>query len=310
MNDQHLGLDDAAALDEGLLAPEQARRLEAHIAGCAACARTLEDVRGVRGTLADLGDAQTVPAHVQARLAAALAQAGQEPAARPAAPAPGATGIRRPRRARQLLHAAAKPLLATAAVLLGVVLVVNLPQGGSDDAETAAGGATSYDAPAAAAAPAPAPAAKASPGPESATAPAPQSTAGAAGQGMLDSAGSAPTTPRPSAARPTSTPARPDRQDASAAPLEVPRDPEELAELARDLLRAPDPAPVAPLPGPCRGALGDGDPVLVQQVLLDGQSALLVVQPLDGERISVLVLAAPCGAAEAASPLAQATGRT
>ncbi|NHC47385.1 hypothetical protein [Motilibacter aurantiacus] len=147
----HLGLNDLADLDAGLLEAEQAAYASSHLAGCATCRQRQEQLAAVDTGLHALGAEVEMPPGVAARLDAALAAeaagplAGEEPAAVPLQArgrhrAAGRTGTARPGRPRPSRQrvgalAAAAGVAAVAVLALGTVLSPG--GGGSDDAGSA-----------------------------------------------------------------------------------------------------------------------------------------------------------------------------
>ena len=85
----HIGLDDIAALDEGLLAPEEADRTRLHLQNCPTCAAGEAALAEVPAALRGIAEAEPapVPAWVAERLDAALAaEAGSDGTATVGAP--------------------------------------------------------------------------------------------------------------------------------------------------------------------------------------------------------------------------------
>lgn len=299
----HFDLDAAADLDEGLLEPAVAAAVEAHAGSCESCAQTLASVRSVRALLTAEPPVGALPDDVAARLAALTAypahgsgpslvgaatdghvedgraaEGGGEEAGGAAVPQPVRTEVvpfRRPR--RDALAAVAKPLLAVASVVLGLVLVVNLPTGGgSTDEDTSASSAGS-----------------------AADAPAARTEAAEEGPAAAMAA------PEPAA----STMASSGASTADLAGTPLPVDDAGLARVARDALASlASLAAVeeadrkgAALPPACSALDLEGVDAVVDGSW-EGQPALLVVQR-EGSDLRLRVLASPCGPAEASAPL-------
>jgi hypothetical protein len=108
--EQHLDLDTAAALDEGLDIDDVQR---AHAASCAECARRLGQVRSTRALLSALPD-ETMPAAVAERLSAAFPR---EPALNTIIPAG---------RRRQWLRSPALAGMVAAAAAIALVAAISI----------------------------------------------------------------------------------------------------------------------------------------------------------------------------------------
>jgi hypothetical protein len=73
VTDEHLSLDELAEFDEGLLDPERASEVQAHLDSCAECRALLASITSTRELLANLPE-EEMPADVIARLDRALAE--------------------------------------------------------------------------------------------------------------------------------------------------------------------------------------------------------------------------------------------
>lgn len=74
MTDEHLSLDELAELDEGILSPERASAVRAHLDDCAQCRAAAAAITSTRSMLANL-PAEPMPDAVKARLDKALSDA-------------------------------------------------------------------------------------------------------------------------------------------------------------------------------------------------------------------------------------------
>lgn len=96
---EHVSAEKLAQLSEGELRPAAARRIQAHLSGCAAC-RAESDALAALPALLASARPPAMPAHLAARIETALAAESAQRAAetaRQAAPAPQARQARRPR---------------------------------------------------------------------------------------------------------------------------------------------------------------------------------------------------------------------
>jgi len=74
VTDDHIDFDELAELDEGLLTPERAADVQAHLAGCAECRSRVDAIASTKQALAAL-PTEPMPEAVQARLDRALPRA-------------------------------------------------------------------------------------------------------------------------------------------------------------------------------------------------------------------------------------------
>ncbi|RZS91217.1 hypothetical protein EV189_0451 [Motilibacter rhizosphaerae] len=279
---EHLDADTAADLAAGLLEPEQERRWQAHVSGCAACQDLLARLAAVSAALAGWA-AEPLPADVAARVDAALDEVDPVPAPRVVHLAP----------VRRQPPRGLGPLLALAASLVLVVggLSWAVRSGGSssrsDSGSSAAGAATGALASAAPAG--------GGAGGGSSTAAGASAASSVASSAGADAA--APVAPAASGAARSSA----GRQSASG--TAYPSEAAALARTARHLLdrseesSGPSPSGGGSDDASCLPALGRPAPELVDRGTYAGRPALLVVQRLGDGRLRLSVLAADCGAA-------------
>ena len=78
MTNDHIDFDELAELDEGLLTPERAADVQAHLAGCAECRSRVDAIASTKRALAAL-PTEPMPEAVQARLNRALTRASTSP---------------------------------------------------------------------------------------------------------------------------------------------------------------------------------------------------------------------------------------
>lgn len=90
----HLGVEQIADLDAGVLGGRRARRARRHLAGCEECARTLAALEATTASLRDLGTV-AMPGDVAARVHQALAATTGETAGATVMPDPAAVRSRR-----------------------------------------------------------------------------------------------------------------------------------------------------------------------------------------------------------------------
>lgn len=138
MSDDHPSLDELAELDEGLLPPDRASDLRAHVDACAQCRAGADGITTTRMRLAALPPV-TMPADVAARLDRAMAEASPQTAT----VVPNIAAMRQRRFGRPTMAASA----AAAAIVLafGAIVVAHLmgttTAHSTEDAGSAAGGA-------------------------------------------------------------------------------------------------------------------------------------------------------------------------
>jgi hypothetical protein len=125
VTDEHLSLDELAELDEGILTPERASAVQAHLDGCAQCRAAADAIAATRGILADLPD-EPMPDSVKARLEAALADAAPTSSA---TVVPQLETYRRRRLGRPT--AAASAAAAAIVLVVGAIVVAAVGHGGT-----------------------------------------------------------------------------------------------------------------------------------------------------------------------------------
>jgi hypothetical protein len=139
VTDEHLSLDELAELDEGLLTPERASAVRAHLDDCAQCHAAAAAITSTRSMLAGL-PAEPMPDAVKARIDQALSDAS------PQSTATVVPQLETYRRRRFGLPTAAATSAAAAIVLvIGAIVVaaVHHPHSG-ENAGAAAPGAGAF----------------------------------------------------------------------------------------------------------------------------------------------------------------------
>src|SRR3954467_4741780 len=84
--DPHPDVMEIADLAEGILSPEQAAEVHAHVESCVECGEVLASLQEIRGLLGELPEPEPMPADVAARIDAALAAETRLHAAGPQVP--------------------------------------------------------------------------------------------------------------------------------------------------------------------------------------------------------------------------------
>ncbi|GAA1921773.1 hypothetical protein GCM10009716_32970 [Streptomyces sodiiphilus] len=118
MKDDHASAAEISALAEDLLAPREAERIRAHVAGCTDCAAARDDLDLLRRELSELDHPGPMPSDVAARIEAALAA---EPALVSRETPAGASPLRRRLPRLALAAAGALVALAVGSSLLGIL---------------------------------------------------------------------------------------------------------------------------------------------------------------------------------------------
>ncbi len=133
MTDDHPSLEELAELDEGLLSPERASELRAHLEGCAECRALADSITTTRALLDELPD-EPMPADVIARIDQALADAAPQDST----VMPAVADITRHRRFGRPT-AAATAAAAAVVLLLGAVIFGHFGNSTSSGGAAAAG---------------------------------------------------------------------------------------------------------------------------------------------------------------------------